>query len=84
MEVKATPDLGYAEFVDDIEKLSELRISYRYGLAIFHCINSGLDRIQQHVTRAQQEGRLLDPEVLIITKPESYSDIQEVYLGELL
>lgn len=84
MEVKATPDLSYAEFVDDIEKLSELRRSYRYGLVIFHCINSDLGRIQQHVTRAQQERTALDPDVLIIAKPESNLPIQEVYLGGLL
>ncbi|UPT54150.1 hypothetical protein [Dickeya zeae] len=84
MEVKATPDLSYDEFVSDIKKLSELRSNYRYSLVIFHCINSDLGRIQQHVTRAQHEGIVLDPEVLIIVKPESHFPIQEVYLGALL
>ncbi|MCG7536011.1 hypothetical protein [Pseudoalteromonas sp. OOF1S-7] len=84
MEVKTNPDLSYADFVADIEKLSELRSSYRYGLVIFHCINVDLGRILQHITRSQDEWIVLDPEVLIIAKPDSHLPIQEVYLGELL
>ncbi len=84
MEVKASPDLQFGEFIEDIHKLSELRNNYRYQIAIFHCINVDFDRIIQHLRRAEEEGIQLDPEILIIAKPDSHLAIQEAYLRELL
>lgn len=84
MEVKTNPELSYQDFVDDIQKLSELRTNYHYELAVFHCINVALSRIEQHLTRAENEGLALDKNIVLVLKPSFQSRIYQVKLGELL
>lgn len=84
MEVKADPDLSYRHFVEDIQKLSELRNKYHYGLVIFHCINVAPMRIEQHLTRAENEGLALEKNVEIILKSSHRSMIYQAKLGDFL
>ena len=82
MEVKAVANLSYHDFVDDIQKLSELRTNYNFKLVVFHCINAVRNLIRKHILRAEREGRTLDKHVLLVIKPDFHSEIYQVKLGE--
>lgn len=84
VEVKATPNVDYHGFIDDIKKLSELKESYNFELSIFHCINTGMDRLQQHLIRAIDEGIHFDREILLIAIPEHNSEANEITIERLL
>ncbi|WP_133251405.1 hypothetical protein [Pokkaliibacter plantistimulans] len=84
VEVKVTPNVGYAACLDDLEKLSELKRSYHFQVGVFLCINSGINRVFKHIKRARDEGRELDPEVIIMAVPKCGQQIQEQTIGQLL
>lgn len=84
IEVKATPNVSYAAGLEDLEKLSELKQNYHFQVGVFHCINSGINRVAQHVSRARDEGYELDPEIIIMAVPEYGQQIQEQTIGQLL
>lgn len=84
IEVKTTQNVGYAACLDDLEKLSELKRSYHFQVGVFLCINSEINKVSQHITRARGEGVDLDPEVIIMAVPGYGQQIQEQTIGQLL
>ena len=84
IEVKTTPRLSYCQLIRDLEKLSELRVNYQYQLVIFHCVNSSMEIVCDHVNRAVNEGLDVDGNILVVTKPAFGEPIQKVTIGEII
>ena len=84
IEVKTTPRLSYRDFIDDLNKLSQLRVNYQFQLVIFHCVNIDISRIEDLLLRAVNENLELDNNIRIIVKPDFEVDLQEMTVGQLL
>ncbi|CAK2819204.1 conserved hypothetical protein [Vibrio crassostreae] len=84
IEVKTTPRLSYRELIDDLQKLSQLRVNYQFQLVVFHCLNIDINRIEYLLQRAVDEGVDLDTNIRIIVKPDFGVQLQEMTVGQLL
>ncbi|KQH83562.1 hypothetical protein AMR76_22280 [Vibrio furnissii] len=84
IEVKVTSPLSLDELVSDLQKLSELRVNYRYEMVIFHCVNTSIDRIFTLIERALNRGIELDPQILVICKPAYGEAIQKMTVGAIV
>lgn len=83
MEVKTAPDLSYADFIDDINKLSGLKNRYRFELVVFHCVNVDMGLVSKHLKRAAEAGLTLDGDVLVVVKPSYSAAIEEAYIRDI-
>lgn len=75
MEVKTGPGLRYDAFIDDIEKLNQLRENFAYQGVIFHTIELSIDLLKNRVARALDAGVLPQDPVIMVIKERYESQI---------
>ena len=83
IEVKTSPTLSREYLIEDLVKLTELRQNYKYKLAIFHCVNTDIERLKQLLNYADVRLENLDHDIKIECKPGYRVPLESYRLGEL-